>query len=190
MMNLLRRQPSPDTWRLSIRSSSFLPARRCASFRQSPRIYDEPFADTSHFSTILVSRLARQRVTVALTGDGGDELFAGYNRHVWLPRFWSRVKHWPAALRRLAALGIRAPGASAWQMAFDTLGRLRQGVVRARVPVENLFKISRMCFRPRVRKICTGESSCVINLSVRNVSCPARKRAAAPGPRKWISLQP
>jgi asparagine synthase (glutamine-hydrolysing) len=70
-----------------------------------PRMYDEPFADSSQIPTHLVAALARQHVTVALSGDAGDELFGGYNRHVWGRRLHARFGKMPAPLRRaLSAL--------------------------------------------------------------------------------------
>ena len=78
---------------------------------------DEPFADPSYVPTHLVAELAREHVTVALSGDGGDEVFGGYTRHRAAASGAGRLLGVPAPLRRLVAGAVRAVPVPAWDRA-------------------------------------------------------------------------
>lgn len=72
-------------------------------------IYDEPFADSSSIPTYLISKMARSDVTVALTGDGADELFAGYTRHFRGADIWRKASYLPSPVRKAAAHLLAGP---------------------------------------------------------------------------------
>ena len=109
-----------------------------------PALYDEPFADVSQIPTLLVSRLARQSVKVALTGDGGDELFGGYNRHFWTMRLWNRMRYLPKGLRRQVANLLTLVPPHLWDSTFRALGVLLPESLRYRSPGDKLHKVSRI----------------------------------------------
>jgi asparagine synthase (glutamine-hydrolysing) len=87
-----------------------------------PQIYDEPFADSSQIPTYLISRFAREEVTVALAGDGGDELFGGYNRYVRTARVWTMFNRLPKPVRTAALAGLGSVPAGAWQFLSAAIG--------------------------------------------------------------------
>ena len=68
-----------------------------------PFIFGEPFADSSQIPTYLVSRMTREHVTVSLSGDGGDELFCGYNSYASVDRIWGKMRSVPYGIRKLAS---------------------------------------------------------------------------------------
>lgn len=79
-----------------------------------PKIYDEPFADSSQIPTYLLSKLTRNYVTVALSGDGGDESFAGYNRHFWVPNMWRYLGGMPSFVKKMMEKSIRLCTPQQW----------------------------------------------------------------------------
>ncbi len=103
-----------------------------------PNWCDEPFADVSQIPTYLVSKLARQHVTVSLSGDGGDELFAGYNRYFVGQRFWQRVKILPYWLRYLSACGIRQFSPNRW----DSIAKILPNRLRPQLAGDKAHKLA------------------------------------------------
>jgi asparagine synthase (glutamine-hydrolysing) len=89
-------------------------------------IHDEPFADSSQVPTRLVAELARKDVSVALSGDGGDELFFGYNRYAWVPAVWRQLERMPMTLRRGGAAMLKAVPPSTWDRAARLLPASRR----------------------------------------------------------------
>jgi asparagine synthase (glutamine-hydrolysing) len=108
-----------------------------------PSIYDEPFADASQVPTLLVSRLARREVTVALSGDGGDELFAGYNRYRLAAHNWNRISKVPRPLRRAAARGLSALSPEQWNKVAGVLAPILPSALRLAGPGEKVHKAAR-----------------------------------------------
>lgn len=91
-----------------------------------PEWYDEPFADSSQIPTYLVSRLAKEHVTVSLSGDGGDELFAGYNRYILAQKLWSVLAVFPMSFKKLASKLIYSFNPTTWDKIAKTIpGRWR-----------------------------------------------------------------
>lgn len=105
-----------------------------------PALYCEPFADSSQIPTYLVSQLARQKVTVSLSGDAGDELFGGYNRYVITQNRWNAISRLPGSMRSLAASAIRSMSPSAWNKLFGPLQPLAPRSLRHANIGEKLHK--------------------------------------------------
>ncbi len=88
-------------------------------------MYDEPFADSSQIPTFLVSKMAKQHVTVSLSGDAGDELFGGYNRYL-LADTWKKIEYVPFLLRRSAGHLIKSLSPATWDVIFSQVGRVKK----------------------------------------------------------------
>jgi asparagine synthase (glutamine-hydrolysing) len=95
-----------------------------------PWMYDEPFADSSQIPTHLVCKAAREHVTVALSGDAGDELFGGYNRYFLGPRIWNRLGTLPAPMRRAIGGALHAVPIPIWNAVGSPVMGTKNGVAR------------------------------------------------------------
>jgi asparagine synthase (glutamine-hydrolysing) len=120
------------------------PAEALAVIPKLPLIYDEPFADSSQIPTFLVSQLAREQVTVGLSGDGGDELFGGYTRHVWSAVIWNKAGIFPAAARRAVAAAITKVSPQGWDSLFRFVNPILPAKQHHRLPGQKLHKLARI----------------------------------------------
>ncbi len=109
-----------------------------------PEIADEPLADPSLIPTYLVCGLARRHVTVALTGDGGDELFAGYTRYLAGARLIEWADRWPRPVRQLAAACTRGLGPETWTRLHDGVAPVLPPALRTRLAGTKLRKLGRV----------------------------------------------
>ncbi len=110
---------------------------------QLPSMYDEPFADSSQIPTFLVCKAARQHVTVALSGDAGDELFCGYNRYLWGPQIWNRLAWLPYPARQVLGSAISVVPQTGWDAVsriagVTHLGEKAHKLARSMVDVRNM----------------------------------------------------
>lgn len=106
-----------------------------------PSIYDEPFADSSQIPTLLVSQLARNYVTVSLSGDAGDELFGGYNRYFWWQKIWGKIEPWPQFIRKGIAKTFKLLAPTIWDSMYNILMPILPISFRQRIVKDKLQKI-------------------------------------------------
>ncbi len=118
------------------------PEQALAIIPRLPQVYDEPFADSSQIPTLLVCELARRHVTVALSGDGGDELFAGYTRYSWANSIWKALSYLPVTLRPAAARAIGGVRVSTWNGVYSHLEPALPRAWRQRLPGDKLHKVA------------------------------------------------
>jgi asparagine synthase (glutamine-hydrolysing) len=118
------------------------PAEARAVIPRLPALYDEPFADPSQIPTFLISQLARRQVTVSLSGDGGDEVFGGYNRYFLGQRIWSSVGWMPKSVRMGAGKMLRALSPTTWDTLFRRVGPVLPNTVAVQNPGDKLQKLA------------------------------------------------
>lgn len=113
-----------------------------------PQLYDEPFADSSQIPTFLVSQLAKQKVTVSLSGDAGDELFGGYNRYVWGEKIRRKIAPLPKEIRQILAQVLTSQSPTTWNRHFEILGAILPSAYKVSLPGEKIHKLAQTLAMP------------------------------------------
>ena len=120
------------------------PAEAMQVISRLPSIYDEPFSDSSKIPTNLVCELTRRQVTVALSGDGGDELFGGHPRYFWAANLWEKVGVVPFPVRSLAARGLTMLSPKMWTALYRSVAPALPKRLRIRNPGDKPHKLAEM----------------------------------------------
>jgi asparagine synthase (glutamine-hydrolysing) len=107
-----------------------------------PQLYDEPFGDSSQIPTFLLCSQVRKNLTVALSGDGGDELFGGYNRYFWVKRIWNKISWAPPATRRLLAKAITSLPVRHWDTVYSLISPLLPARLESSFPGQKLHNLA------------------------------------------------
>lgn len=106
-----------------------------------PALYDEPFADSSQLPSHLIAQRARMHVKVLLSGDGGDELFGGYTRHLWVGRLWRTARWIPPVARRQLSRAVLGVPPGAWDTVLRRLAPVLPPPFRMRTPGDRMHKL-------------------------------------------------
>lgn len=107
-----------------------------------PELYDEPFSDSSQIPTYLVSAMTREHVTVALSGDGGDELFGGYNRYFYADTLQKKLKMFPRPLMAASMQAVKMIPPHGWDKIFKLLAPIMPKKYRVQRPGEKIHKLA------------------------------------------------
>ena len=140
-------------------------------------IYDEPFGDSSQIPTFLLSQMTRNHVTVSLSGDGGDELFCGYNRYR-LADMWGRIASVPFGVRRVAGRLLGSIASTSWDAFFQLADRL------VKLPVNTSEKLGKLAKQlERVDRVDALHFSLVST-----VDSPEQAVIGAREPATWLTF--
>ena len=132
------------------------PEEALAVIPKLPVLYDEPFSDASQVPTFLVSQLARSHVTVSLSGDGGDELFAGYNRYFLSRNIWQKTGWMPLQLRYAAARGLTALTPQTWERVITNVSTLLPAKFKQPALGHKLHKLAEVLAVPNPETMYAG----------------------------------